>query len=106
MRTCTVLLVQDLKKEIQRPKIIAIINRAEKDYYHDFFGTPDMPEMQLIADLREAGASNQIIQNVVNGKYDASKEDSEEWSKSPEGQETFANLITNKFLPPGLRKKD
>lgn len=110
MRECTKLLIADLEKEVQNDKMIAILNRAKQDYYHDFFGGAELPEFELLADLKEAKASEQICQNVINGKYDASKEDSDEWAKSAEGREAFNDLLQgiqkNRKLPPGLRRDD
>lgn len=109
MRECTKILIADLQKEVPRPGILKIIERAKQDYYHDFFGIPDLPEMELIKDLRAAGASHEIRQNVVDGKYDASKEDSDEWMASSEGIEimkSFPKDMLNKMLPPGLRKPE
>jgi hypothetical protein len=93
MRECTKILVADLEKEEQSPLMVKILDRAKRDYYHDFFGGADLPELELLNDLTTAHASEEIKDNVVNGKYDASKEDSEEWSKSKEGREVFGELF-------------
>jgi hypothetical protein len=100
MYESTKILVEDLKKEKQNPRMLRIIDKAEKDYYHDFFGDCDLPELELINELRFAGASKEIIENVANNKYSATKEESEAWMRSPEGQQVF-----NELLNPLKRKK-
>jgi hypothetical protein len=34
-----------------------------------------------------------LRRRVINGDFDASKEESDEWAESPEGQDTFKKLI-------------
>jgi hypothetical protein len=63
--------------------------RAEAGYYNEFFGPLDTPITTLIDDLQKAGTTTALIQRVVDGEFDASKEESDEWAKSPEGQNTF-----------------
>lgn len=80
-----------------------MIEKARTGHYHDYLSPLDFPEMQLFADLRNlAGrrtmppASRRMLLNlakdVINGKHGASKEESEEWARSPDGQETMALL--------------
>ena len=81
----------------------AMIERARTGYYHDYLSPLATPEMQLVADLRALASapatprnSRPLLRNlvtaVINGQYDASKEESEEWARSAEGQETMAAL--------------
>jgi hypothetical protein len=80
-----------------------MIEKARTGHYHDYLSPLDFPEMQLVADLRNlAGrrtmppASRRMLLNlakdVINGKHDASKAESDEWMRSPDGQETMALL--------------
>lgn len=80
-----------------------MIDRARAGYYHEYLSPLATPEVQLVADLRDlAGrramppASRRMLLNlakdVINGKHDASKAESDEWARSPDGQETFALL--------------
>jgi hypothetical protein len=80
-----------------------MVQRAVDGYYHDFLSPLDFPEMQLIADLRAIAANTSLprsarqeikkmTQRVIDGEFDASKEESDEWAASPEGQETFRQL--------------
>lgn len=80
-----------------------MIQRAIEGYYHDFMSPLAMPEHQLVADLRELASLpatprdsrprlRDMAQRVIDGEFDASSEESEEWARSPEGQETFRQL--------------
>lgn len=70
----------------------AMIAAARADHYHDFKSPLPMPELQLLADAREHGLST-IAEGVIEGRWDASKEESDAWAASPEGQETFRQLL-------------
>ena len=76
--------------------------RARGGYYHDYLSPLDLPETQLVNDLAEASTKftyprrGQILdlrQRVINGDFDASAEESDDWAKSEEGQETFRKLM-------------
>ena len=80
-----------------------MLQRAINGYYHDYLSPLAMPEMQLVADLRELAALpstprdsrpllRAMAQWVIDGEFDASKEESDAWAASPEGQETFRQL--------------
>jgi hypothetical protein len=77
-----------------------VIHRAVDGYYHDYLSPLAMPELQLVSDLRDLASApatprdsrprlRNLAQAVINGEYDATKEESDEWARSPEGQETF-----------------
>ena len=85
-----------------------MIQQARDGYYHDFLSPLATPEIQLVSDLRELAAKpatphssrellRELAQAVINGEYDASKEESDAWAASLEGQATFAELGN----PPG-----
>jgi hypothetical protein len=75
--------------------------KARSGYYHNFLSPLDLPEMQLINDLGIAMQSSpdkkdQIMAlraRIIDGEFDASDEESEEWAASADGQETFRKLI-------------
>jgi hypothetical protein len=77
--------------------LIEMADKAVTGYYHDFLSPLDFPEMQLVADLRSIDTPEALalIRRVINGEFDASKKESDEWARSPEGQEAF-----NKLFPP------
>ena len=74
-------------------------DKATKGYYHDFLAPLALPEIQLVHDLGEAAAGAQrdaimaLRRRVINGDFDASNEESDEWAASPEGQHAFNQLI-------------
>ena len=71
---------------------IAMIERARAGYYNDYKSPLAMPETQLLADARAAGLET-IAQGVFEGRWDATKEESDAWMANPEGQATFAELL-------------
>lgn len=76
---------------------------ARLDHYHDYLSDDAMCSLTLEADLRAArdaqtdpimrGQIEAIRQRHLNGDFDASMEESDEWAASPDGQETFRKLI-------------
>ena len=86
--------------------------KAAEGYYHDFLSPLDFPEMQLEADLRaERDKQGQDMQRFhqiealrqrhLNGDFDASTEESDEWAASPEGQDAF-NQLRRSTLARGM----
>jgi hypothetical protein len=69
-----------------------MIDKARQGYYDDFKSPLAMPEMQLLTDARAAGLES-IAQGVIEGKWDATREESDEWARSPEGQAVFQELF-------------
>jgi hypothetical protein len=77
-------------EEVNAPS--EMIYKARAGYYDDFKSPLAMPEMQLLADARMYNLES-IAQGVMEGKWDSTKEESDEWAKSPEGQEVFDQLV-------------
>lgn len=71
--------------------------RAALGEWNDYFGTHDLPQMDLLEELRGASKTyaadlasvNQVISRLIDGRYDGTKAESEEWQASPEGVGTF-----------------
>lgn len=93
----------------------AMIQRAIDGYYHDYLSPLTFPEMQLVTDLRKLAAEPTtgpkaktalaaMAQRVIDGEFDATKEESDEWARSPEGQETFQQLATDSVFSGMVRK--
>jgi len=94
-------------KLAQALKAIQLDDMADKaaiGYYHDFLSPLDFPEIQLVNDLAEAAKRlplhyrgiMALRQRVIDGEFDASTEESEEWARSPEGQAAMASLVGRK----------
>ena len=80
-----------------------MITRAVDGYYHDYLSPLAMPEIQLVTDLWELAKVpatprdsrvllRALADRVIAGEFDATKEESDAWAASPEGQETFRQL--------------
>lgn len=65
--------------------------RAETGEFDDFADTYDCPITQLHNELVAAGLT-QFAKRVRDGEFDATKEESDEWAASPEGQAAIAQL--------------
>ena len=93
-------------------KLAAVLNdagfcglamRAELNEFHDYFSPHALPTMRLADELaklvgdtklseRTRLAAHHIRLRVIDGEFDASQEESDEWAASPEGQAAFAEL--------------
>lgn len=82
---------------------ITLAERAEADEFHDFLSRHADPAATLAALLanilgdrtyteRQRLAAHHIRQRLIDGEFDASNAESEEWAAGPEGQEAFARL--------------
>jgi hypothetical protein len=78
-------------------KYEAFAKRAETGEFDDYADTYVCPVTQLHNELHAAGFTK-FAARVANGEFDATKEESDEWARSPSGQETLG------LLSPGVRK--
>lgn len=69
-----------------------MIERCEKNLYHDYKSAAACGIAKLVEDARYYMLTG-IVASAVDGKYDGTKTESEEWAKSPEGQESFRDLM-------------
>ena len=76
-----------------------MIERARRGFYDDYKSPLAMPEMQLYNEAKAAGLES-ICQGVLAGEWDATKEESDEWAASPEGQEVFRQLLQRDLGTP------
>jgi hypothetical protein len=86
---------EKLAQELDKAHLHALAVRARADEFHDFKSPHAMPEMLLVTELRKTGgrAANEIAQRVINGEFDATKEESDRWAESPEGQAIMRELL-------------
>ncbi len=81
-----------------------MVRKAREGYYHDFLSPLTFPEIQLVHDLYQLAKIPAtprdsrpkllaLRQQVIDGEFDASKEESDEWAMSPEGQAAFQALL-------------
>ena len=83
-----------LAGELAKAGLFDMAARASHGYYHDFLSPLAFPCQQLAADLEAAGtpAALALRARHLNGEFDASPEESEEWARGPEGQAAIASL--------------
>lgn len=77
-------------------KYEAFAKRAETGEFDDYADTYVCPITQLYSELTTAGFTK-FAARVADGEFDATKEESDEWARSPAGQEVA------KRLSPGVR---
>lgn len=78
-------------------KYEAFAKRAEAGEFDDYADTYACPITQLYTELTAAGFTK-FAGRVANGEFDATKEESDEWARSPSGQDAA------KHLSPEMRK--
>jgi hypothetical protein len=78
-------------------KYEAFAKRAETGEFDDYADTYVCPITQLCQELTAAGFTK-FAARVANGEFDATKEESDEWARSPSGQ------AAAKELSPEMRK--
>jgi len=78
-------------------KYEAFAKRAERGEFDDYADTYVCPITQLYSELSAAGFIK-FAARVADGEFDATKEESDEWARSPSGQEAA------KQLSPKVRK--
>lgn len=78
-------------------KYEAFAKRAETGEFDDYADTYVCPITQLYGELVAAGFTK-FAARVAKGEFDATKEESDEWARSPAGQ------AIAKELPPEMRE--
>ena len=83
-----------LAGELRKAGLLDMAMKASQGYYHDFLSPLPAPCMQLAADLQAVGtpAASELLHRHLNGEFDASLEESDEWAASPDGQAAYAQL--------------
>jgi hypothetical protein len=87
-----------LATELEKAGLWDMAMKARGGYYHDFLSPLDTPCLQLEADLRAVGTPAALALRLrhINGEFDASAEESEEWASGPEGQDAMRRLVEGK----------
>ena len=78
-----------LATELEKARLPAMAAKAREGYYHDFLSPLATPCLQLAQDLAKVGTPAAIALRIrhLNGEFDATAEESEDWKKSAEAQE-------------------
>lgn len=90
-----------LADELQKLGLDEMSAKARTGHYDDFLSTLDTPIIQLVNDLEDAARARldrsarirDLRRRAINGDFDATKEESDTWAASPDGQAAFAKLI-------------
>ena len=82
---------------INGAKYEAFARRAETGEFDDYAETYVCPVTQLYGELMAAGFTK-FAARVAGGEFDATRAESDEWARSPAGQEAA------KMLSPAVRK--
>lgn len=77
-------------EEERAPK--SMIRRAREGHYHDFLSPLAMPIHELVNDARRYNLTR-IAKRAMNGDFDATKEEPDEWARSEEGRQTIRDLM-------------
>jgi hypothetical protein len=72
-------------------KYEAFANRAATGEFDDYAETYACPITQLYSELTVAGFTK-FAARVANGEFDATAEESDEWARSPSGQDAAKRL--------------
>lgn len=96
-----------LAQELRKIGEERLAKNAEAGLYHDFLSPLTFPDLQLAEDLAEAvkagnGKAAALRDRHINGEFDASKEESDEWAASADGQEAF-NMLRSELHPRGQK---
>jgi predicted enzyme involved in methoxymalonyl-ACP biosynthesis len=68
-----------------------MITKARSKHYDEYESDLMSPIRQLAADAAEHGL-DEIALRAMNGDFDGQKWEAEQWARSPEGKETFAQF--------------
>lgn len=87
-----------LARELRKAGLEYMAREAEGGYYHDYLSPLATPCIQLATDLKEAGTPQALalLERHLNGEFDATKEEGDEWMDTEDGKQTLAHL------PPGM----
>ncbi len=72
-----------------------MVGKAVTGYYDDFKSQRADNIVALVEDARRAGLSD-IMERAINGEFDSTREESEAWARSPEGQQVLGELLKGK----------
>lgn len=87
-----------LAAELHKAGLHDMAMRAGQGYYHDFLSPLATPCLQLAADLAAVGtpAAMALRERHLNGEFDASKEEGEEWFKREGKHHLMSDILDRK----------
>lgn len=87
-----------LAQELYKAGLGDMAVKAGQGYYHDFLSPLATPCIQLAADLAAVGtpAAMALRERHLNGEFDASKEEGEEWFQREGKHALFSDMLDRK----------
>lgn len=87
-----------LAAELHKAGLHDMAMRAGQGYYHDFMSPLATPCLQLAADLAEVGtpAALALRERHLNGEFDASAEEGEEWFQNHGKHSLMSDILDRK----------
>jgi len=87
-----------LAAELEKIGLKDMAAKARDGYYHDFLSPLDFPEITLVDHLRAKGTTEAraLAQRVINGEFDATLKESDEWANSEDGKAAFRSLMARR----------
>jgi hypothetical protein len=84
-----------LAAELTKAGLPEMATKAAAGFYHDFESPLALPEIQLAQDLTDAHtpAATALLHRHMEGEFDASLDESEEWARGPDGMALIRRLI-------------
>lgn len=86
-----------LAAELAKIGLFDMSAKAAEGYYHDFLSPLDTPCLQLAQDLWQVGrhtpAALELRARHLQGEFDATPEEGDDWAKSADGQAAFRGLV-------------
>lgn len=84
-----------LSGELVKAGLHSMAQKASAGYYHDFLSPLAAPCVRLAEDLKAVGTPEALAlrSRHINGEFDATLEESEDWIKSPDGVDAFDKLF-------------
>lgn len=84
-----------LAAELEKIGLPGMAESARAGAYDDFLSEVATPELLLLSDLHKVGTADAMALRVrvMNGDFDATKEESDAWAASAEGKAAFSQLI-------------
>ena len=87
-----------LAAELHKAGLHDMAMRAGQGYYHDYLSPLATPCIQLAADLAAAGtpAALALRERHLNGEFDASREEGEEWFQAHGKHALMSDILDRK----------
>lgn len=87
-----------LAAELHKAGLHDMAMRAGQGYYHDFMSPLATPCLQLAADLAAVGtpAALALRERHLNGEFDASKEEGDEWFQREGKHHLMSDILDRK----------